>query len=59
MLKYVKTISEAAGIPCFISMESRMACGVGVCLGCTIDTTEGKKRCCKDGPVLCKEEIIW
>ena len=29
-----------------------MACGVGACLGCTIRTTEGNKRCCKDGPVF-------
>ena len=52
MLAYVKSIAEEASIPCFLSMESRMACGVGVCLGCTIETTEGKKRCCKDGPVF-------
>ena len=44
--------SEEVGIVCYLSMESRMACGVGVCLGCTIDTTEGNKRCCKDGPVF-------
>ena len=52
MLAYVKKISEEAAIPCWISMESRMACGMGVCLGCTIPTTEGNKRCCKDGPVF-------
>ncbi|MCQ2575412.1 MAG: dihydroorotate dehydrogenase [Treponema sp.] len=52
MLAYVKQIAEKAGIQCWLSMEARMACGVGVCLGCTIDTTEGKKRCCKDGPVF-------
>ena len=52
MLAYVKQIAEEAGIQCWLSMEARMACGVGVCLGCTIDTTEGKKRCCKDGPVF-------
>jgi dihydroorotate dehydrogenase subfamily 1 len=52
MLSYVKKISEEAGIVCWISMESRMACGMGVCLGCTIPTTEGNKRCCKDGPVF-------
>jgi dihydroorotate dehydrogenase (NAD+) catalytic subunit len=52
LLEYVKQISEEAGIVCYLSMESRMACGVGVCLGCTIDTTEGNKRCCKDGPVF-------
>ena len=52
MLAYVKKVAEACGVKCWISMEARMACGVGVCLGCTIDTTEGKKRCCKDGPVF-------
>ncbi len=52
MLKFVKKVAEACGIPCWLSMESHMACGVGCCLGCTIDTTEGKKRCCKEGPVF-------
>lgn len=36
MLAYMKTIAEAAGVVCYISMERRMACGVGVCLGCTV-----------------------
>lgn len=52
MLKYVKEVAEELGIQCWLSMEARMACGVGVCLGCVIDTTEGKKRCCKEGPVF-------
>lgn len=52
MLAYVKHISEKIGVQCWLSMESRMACGVGVCLGCTIQTSEGMKRCCKDGPVF-------
>lgn len=52
MLAYVKKVAEEAGILCYLSMEARMACGMGVCLGCTIDTTEGNKRCCKDGPVF-------
>jgi dihydroorotate dehydrogenase subfamily 1 len=52
MLAYIKKISEEAGIRCWISMEARMACGMGVCLGCSIPTTEGNKRCCKDGPVF-------
>ena len=51
-LSYVKTVSEEAGIPCYISMEHRMLCGLGACLGCTIETSEGLKRCCKDGPVF-------
>ena len=52
MLNYIKTISEEAGVQCWISMEARMACGVGVCLGCVIPTTQGNLRCCKDGPVF-------
>ena len=52
MLAYVKKVAEAAGLPCYLSLEAHMACGVGVCLGCTIQTTEGKKRCCKEGPVF-------
>jgi dihydroorotate dehydrogenase (NAD+) catalytic subunit len=52
MLAYVQKVCTNAGITCWLSMESRMACGVGACLGCTIATTEGNKRCCKDGPVF-------
>ncbi len=52
MLKYVKEICLKADIPCFVSMENKMACGVGACLCCTISTKEGNKRVCKDGPVF-------
>lgn len=55
MLAYLQKICAEAGVKCFLSMESRMACGVGVCLGCVIDTREGKKRCCKDGPIFSGE----
>lgn len=46
-------------VPVFLSMESRMACGVGACLGCTIETTLGMKRVCKDGPVFLGEEVVF
>ena len=52
MLAYIKAICQEANVKCWISMEARMACGMGVCLGCTIPTTEGYKRCCKDGPIF-------
>ena len=52
MLAYLQKICREAGVKCWLSMEARMACGAGVCLGCVIDTTEGKKRCCKEGPVF-------
>ena len=47
------------GKPVFISMEMRMACGLGVCYGCTIRTKNGLKQVCKDGPVFDLNEIIW
>ena len=52
MLAYVKQVAEELDIQCYLSMEHRMLCGLGACLGCTIETTEGLKRCCKDGPVF-------
>ena len=52
MLEYVKQVARDAGVMCFLSVEKRMLCGVGACLGCTIATAEGNKRVCKDGPVF-------
>ncbi|MCK4278581.1 MAG: dihydroorotate dehydrogenase electron transfer subunit [Desulfurellaceae bacterium] len=43
----------------YVSVENMMGCGFGVCLGCVIDTREGKKRVCKDGPVFKAEDITW
>ena len=59
MLKYVQTICKEANVKSYFSMESRMACGVGACLGCTVKTIEGNKRCCKDGPVFLGESVIF
>jgi NAD(P)H-flavin reductase len=57
MLKAVADSCIAGGVPCFISMEKRMACGVGACLGCTVKTVGGNRRCCADGPIFNAEEI--
>jgi len=57
MLAYVQKICKEAGVKCFLSMENRMACGVGACLGCTINTTQGNKRVCKDGPVFDADSV--
>ena len=45
-------------IPCFISMEERMACGFGACLVCTCKTKTGNKRTCTDGPVFDINEVV-
>jgi NAD(P)H-flavin reductase len=57
MLKTVADICADARVPCLISMEKHMACGVGACLGCTVKTTVGNRRCCADGPVFDAEDI--
>ena len=59
MMRAVQGICAAAGIRCVLSMEARMACGVGLCLGCTIRTTTGMRRVCVDGPVFPAEEVIF
>jgi len=52
MLAYIQQTCAELGVKCFLSMEHRMLCGVGACLGCTIKTSQGLKRVCKDGPVF-------
>lgn len=47
------------GVTCEVSMERLMACGVGACLGCVVETTGGLKRCCVDGPVFDASEVVW
>jgi len=59
MLKAVAAKCAAVGVPCFISMERRMACGTGACLGCTVKTANGNRRCCTDGPIFKAEEVIF
>lgn len=46
-------------IPGELSLDERMACGFGVCMCCSLETRDGAKRICKDGPVFKKEELIW
>ncbi|HZK19848.1 MAG TPA: dihydroorotate dehydrogenase [Treponemataceae bacterium] len=52
MLAYVHTVCGQLGVQCYLSLERRMACGVGACLGCSIATKTGNKRCCKEGPIF-------
>jgi len=64
MLEAIWRIAKDKGIPCQFSFESRMACGVGVCLGCPIKVRDGLidfeyKMVCKDGPVFNAEEVFW
>ena len=59
LMKIVADQAAQAGVPCQISMEKRMACGVGACLSCVVDTVDGKRRSCVDGPVFDAEKVVW
>lgn len=52
MLAYIQKIAKEAGVKCWLSLEKRMLCAVGACLGCTIKTKNGNRRVCKDGPIF-------
>lgn len=65
MLRAVQAYALEHQIPCWLSLEERMACGIGACLGCVCDTAEEdehlrvhRKRVCKDGPVFLSTEVI-
>lgn len=58
MMKAVAQQCQEAGTPCLVSMEKKMACGVGACLGCTCHTEGGAKSVCKDGPVFNAQEVF-
>jgi dihydroorotate dehydrogenase electron transfer subunit len=42
-----------------VSLEVRMACGLGICYGCSVNTRQGVKQVCKHGPVFSLHDIIW
>ena len=64
MLRAIKKYAEENGIECYISLEERMACGIGACLACVCKSREkdahsnvNNKRICKDGPVFLSTEV--
>ena len=66
MLRALKEYAEANQMECFVSMEERMACGIGACLACVCNskdkdehTNVNNKRICKEGPVFNAKDIEW
>lgn len=64
MLRAVKAYAAEQGIPCWLSLEEKMACGIGTCLACVCRSKEkdehslvNNKRICKDGPVFLAQEV--
>lgn len=59
MLKVIAEISQQKKIDAQVSLEAWMACGLGACKGCAIETKNGYKMVCEDGPVFSAEDIKW
>lgn len=58
MLRALKEYVTEKNIPCYVSLEERMGCGIGACVVCVCDLTNGKKaRVCKDGPVFNVQDV--
>lgn len=55
----LRRVDELTRAPAQLSLEARMGCGFGACMGCTVDTVAGPKRVCKDGPVFRSGELVW
>lgn len=65
MLKALATYCEETGVPIQVSLEERMGCGYGACVGCVCKTKANtekgfeQKKVCKDGPVFLGSEVKW
>lgn len=55
----LKALRKALPIPGQLSLEERMGCGFGACMGCTVQTRLGPQRVCKEGPVFDQEVLLW
>lgn len=58
-LPMLRAVHARVSAPAQYSLEERMGCGFGACMGCAIETKDGMKRVCKDGPVFRGEELPW
>ena len=58
MMQAVSFFAQEKGIECFVSLENRMACGIGACLCCVNENKEGRNICvCTEGPVFNTKDI--
>ena len=55
----LKSLYNGFDLPGAFSLEERMGCGFGACMGCSIQTLSGPKRVCKEGPVFDRKELLW
>ena len=58
-LPMLRAVCRIAGCGGQVSLEERMGCGFGACMGCSIQTVNGPRRVCREGPIFKKEELLW
>jgi len=59
MMKAMADYSRSRNIICEVSLENLMACGIGVCLCCIVDTVKGNLCTCTDGPIFNVNDLKW
>jgi dihydroorotate dehydrogenase electron transfer subunit len=59
MMKVIASIAHANKVDCEVSLENTMACGIGACLCCVTETTQGNKCVCTEGPVFNIKQLQW
>lgn len=59
MLKALSSLTREYKLKGYMALEEHMACGVGACMGCVVNTRAGYKCVCREGPVFPVDEIIW
>ena len=59
MMRVASEKAREAGLRCWVSLESNMACGFGICLGCAVETRGGFRYVCTDGPVFDAQSVEW
>jgi len=59
MMQRATEICQQAKIDCYVILEKVMACGIGVCLGCSVKMKSGQQRICHDGPIFDAKEVDW
>ena len=59
MLRAMAGLCSKYGLDAQVSLEAHMACGIGACLGCVVQTKQGFSRVCKEGPVFKISDLVW
>ena len=59
LMRAAAQLAIAYGRPGYVSLDIHMACGVGACLSCAVQTVAGQKHACVDGPIFEVREVVW